>query len=58
MDNFQKNLLIIMGKMTDISTLVMQGIPKNAEEAFNVGEQAGNDIGSVIRVVLGFVPGQ
>jgi len=58
MDNFQKNLLIIMGKMTDISTLVMQGLPKNAEESFNVGQQAGNDIGSLIRVCLGFVPSQ
>ena len=29
-DNVQKNLFVIMAKMTDISNLVMGGIPKDA----------------------------
>ena len=32
-ENIQKNLLIIMGKLTDISTLVLQGLPKDGEQA-------------------------
>ena len=52
--NAQSNLLIIMSKMTDLSTIVMQGIPKDAEQAYNMGTQAGQDIGSLIRVIIGF----
>lgn len=54
MENVQKNLLIIMGKFTDISTLVMQGLPKDGEQAYNMGLQAGQDLGSVVRTALGF----
>ena len=53
-ENVQKNLLIILGKLTDVSTLVMQGIPKDSEGAYNMGEQAGTDIGSLIRILVGF----
>ena len=54
MENVQKNLLVIMGKFTDISTLVMQGLPKDGEQAYNMGLQAGQDLGSVVRTALGF----
>ena len=54
MENIQKNLLIIMGKLTDMSTLVMQGLPKDGEQAFNMGQQAGTDLGSLIRTIIGF----
>ena len=54
MQNVQKNLLIIMGKFTDISTLVMQGLPKDGEQAYNLGLQAGQDIGYIVRAALGF----
>ena len=54
MQNVQKNLLVIMGKFTDISTLVMQGLPKDGEQAYNLGLQAGQDIGYVVRAALGF----
>ncbi len=53
-DNVQKNLFVIMAKMTDVSNLVMQGIPKNAEEAYSFGQTLGNDVGGLIRIVLGF----
>ena len=33
-DNVQKNLFVIMAKVTDISNIVMTGIPKNGTEAF------------------------
>ena len=54
MENVQKNLLIIMGKFTDLSTLVMQGLPKDGEQAYSMGLQAGTDLGSLIRTALGF----
>lgn len=52
--NIQKNLLLIMGKLTDLSTMVMQGLPKDGEAAYNMGLQAGQDLGGVIRIILGF----
>lgn len=53
-DNIQKNLLLIMAKLTDISTIVFQGIPKDKDAAFAMGLQAGGDIGNLVRIVLGF----
>ena len=53
-ENVQKNLFLIMGKMTDISNAVMGGIPKDAEQAYKFGNNLGNDVGSLIRVMLGF----
>ena len=32
--NIQKNLFLIMAKFTDISNIMMGGVPKNAEEAY------------------------
>ena len=52
--NIQKNLLLIMGKLTDLSTMVMQGLPKDGEAAYNMGLQAGQDLGAVVRIILGF----
>ena len=54
MENVQKNLLLILAKLTDISTLVFQGIPKDNEAAFAMGQQAGGDIGNLVRIVLDF----
>ena len=56
--NAQKNLFVIMGEFTDLSTLVLQGLPKNPEEAYNTAKQAGLDIGKMIRVLIGFNPNQ
>ena len=53
-DNVQKNLFVIMAKFTDISNLVMGGIPKNSEQAFHFGTTLGTNVGSLIRIVLGF----
>ena len=53
-NNVQKNLFVIMAKMTDISNLVMGGIPKDSEQAFQFGQTLGNDVGGLIRVMLGF----
>ncbi len=53
-ENVQKNLFLIMGKMTDVSTLATKGIPKNSNDAFEFGKTLGKDIGSVMRIVLGF----
>ncbi len=53
-ENVQKNLFLLMAKFTDISNLVMQGLPKDADAAYNFGRQAGLDLGSLIRVVIGF----
>ena len=53
-ENVQKNLFLLMAKFTDISNLMMGGIPKDAEAAYAFGRQAGLDVGSLIRVVIGF----
>ena len=53
-DNVQKNLFVLMAKMTDISNLVMGGIPKDAEQAYQFGQTLGNDVGGLIRIMLGF----
>ena len=53
-ENVQKNLFLLMAKFTDISNLMMGGIPKDADGAYQFGRQAGLDIGSLIRVVIGF----
>ena len=52
--NIQKNLFLIMAKFTDISNIMMGGVPKSAEEAYTQGRQAGLDMGSLLRVVIGF----
>ena len=52
--NLQKNLFLVMAKMTDISQLIIQGVPKDPETAYAFGTQAGMDIGSLVRVMLGF----
>ena len=53
-DNVQKNLFVLMAKMTDLSNIVMDGYPKTAPEAEVFGEKLGNDMGAVVRIVLGF----
>ena len=53
-DNVQKNLFVIMAKVTDISNNVMTGIPKTGEEAFQFGQNLGNDVGALMRIILGF----
>ena len=53
-DNVQKNLFVIMAKFTDISNLAMGGIPKDSEQAFQFGITLGTNVGSLIRIVLGF----
>ena len=53
-ENVQKNLFLLMAKFTDISNLVMGGVPTDADAAYQFGRQAGLDIGSLIRVVIGF----
>ena len=53
-ENVQKNLFLLMAKFTDISNLMMEGIPKDADAAYSFGRQAGLDVGSLIRVVIGF----
>ena len=53
-DNVQKNLFVIMAKVTDISNVVMMGVPKNADDAFQFGQSLGNDVGSLMRIILGF----
>ena len=53
-ENVQKNLFLLMAKFTDISNLMMGGIPKDADAAYSFGRQAGLDVGSLIRVVIGF----
>ena len=53
-ENIQKNLFLLMAKFSDISNLMMGGIPKDAEAAYSFGRQAGLDVGSLIRVIIGF----
>ena len=53
-ENVQKNLFLIMGKMTELSQIVMKGIPKQPEEAFTFGKTLGLDTGSLMRIILGF----
>jgi len=53
-ENVQKNLFVIMAKFTDISNLVMAGVPKDAEKAYTFGVTLGTDMGSLIRIILGF----
>jgi hypothetical protein len=53
-NNVQKNLFVIMAKFTDISNLVMGGIPNNSEQAYHFGDTLGNNVGSLMRIILGF----
>ena len=53
-ENIQKNLFLIMAKFTDISNIMMGGLPASADDAYTFGRQAGLDMGSLIRVVIGF----
>ena len=53
-ENVQKNLFLIMAKFTDMSNIVMGGLPKDADTAYQFGKQVGLDFGSLVRVVLGF----
>ncbi len=52
--NIQKNLLMIIGKATDIGTVFLQGLPKDPQEAYNLGQTIGTNIGGLIRILLGF----
>jgi hypothetical protein len=53
-ENIQKNLFLIMAKFTDISNIMIEGVPTDADDAYTFGRQAGLDMGSLIRVVIGF----
>ena len=52
--NGQKNMFVLMGKFSDVSTLITQFPPETASASFEMGLQVGNDFGSVIRVVTDF----
>jgi len=54
LDNVQRNMLLLLSKLTDISTLVMEGIPKDAAMAFEMGQQAGKDVGGLLRMIINF----
>ena len=52
--NSQKNLFIIMGKMTDFTQLIPQFPAQSAAEAFELAYQMGHDVGVLVRVMTGF----
>ena len=53
-DNAQKNLFVIMAKFTDISNLVMSGVPQDSAKAYSFGVSLGTDFGGLLRIILGF----
>ena len=53
--NLQKNMFLIVGKLTDISSTVSQDFPAaTADEFYTQTYSIGDDIGSTIRAVLAY----
>lgn len=54
MNNVQKNMFVIMGKFTDLSTLAKAFPAKDSTDLYNQTYQLGDDVGTILRVVMGF----
>jgi len=53
--NLQKNMFLIVGKLTDISSTVSQGFPAAAADEFYTQMYSiGDDLGSTVRAVLAY----
>jgi hypothetical protein len=52
--NAQKNLFVIMGKMTDLQQIAMEFPGTTTTEIYDESKQIGKDIGEIIRVLTGY----
>ncbi len=51
--NIQKNMFGIMGKLTDLSSIIQELPSETADEFYTNMYQIGDDFGTVIRQVMG-----
>lgn len=56
MDNLTKNMFVLMGKITEATTILQDFPAKTAAELFLQTSSLGNIIGTILRVVSGFLP--
>lgn len=54
MANVQKNMFVLMGKLTDLSELVQNFPPKTQEDAYKMTYTVGDDLGTLIRVLVNY----
>lgn len=54
MQNLQKNMFVLMGKLTDLSELVQNFPPKTQEDAYKMTYTVGDDVGTVLRVLVNY----
>jgi hypothetical protein len=54
MANIQKNMFVLMGKLTDLGQIVRTYPPTDATAMYDQTYQIADDLGSLLRVVIGF----
>lgn len=56
LDNLTKNMFILMGKFTDLTTILQDFPAQTAQSLFQQTSQIGNVVGTVLRIASGFQP--